>query len=61
MGDAQAAMAAGRVLGPIVGGLALGAGQYARLSVVGAAIILTSAIAVAIVEWYRHGSSLSNA
>ena len=61
MGDAQGAMAAGRVLGPIVGGLALGAGQYARLSVVGSCVILMSALAVAVVEWYRHKSAFSTA
>lgn len=54
MGDAQAAMAAGRVLGPILGGLALGADQYARLSIVGSVVIVAAAVAVAIVEWYRH-------
>lgn len=31
MGDAQAAMAAGRVAGPLLGGLALGTGQFGRL------------------------------
>ncbi|HEU4894641.1 MAG TPA: MFS transporter [Acidimicrobiia bacterium] len=53
MGDAQAAMATGRVFGPIVGGLALGAGQFARLSVVGASIIMAAAVIVAVVEWHR--------
>jgi DHA1 family inner membrane transport protein len=53
MGDAQAAMASGRVLGPIVGGLALGAGQFARLSAVGATIIMVAAVIVAVVEWHR--------
>lgn len=59
MGDAQAAMAAGRVLGPLLGGVALGAGQFFRLSVVGSAVIVASAIAVGVVEWYRatEGSS----
>jgi predicted MFS family arabinose efflux permease len=53
MGDAQAAMAAGRVFGPIVGGLALGAGQFARLSAIGATIIMVAAVIVAVVEWHR--------
>ncbi|HJS71703.1 MAG TPA: MFS transporter [Acidimicrobiia bacterium] len=53
MGDAQAAMAAGRVLGPLVGGVALGSGQFGRLSVVGSAVIMISALTVGVVEWYR--------
>lgn len=53
MGDAQASMAAGRVLGPLVGGAALGAGSYGRLSLVGSAVILTAAIVVSVVEWHR--------
>jgi predicted MFS family arabinose efflux permease len=52
-GDAQASMAAGRVMGPLVGGLALGAGQFGRLSVVGSAVIMISAMTVGVVEWYR--------
>ena len=55
MGDAQAAMAAGRVLGPLVGGVALGGGQFGRLSVVGSSIIMISALTVGVVEWYRAG------
>lgn len=61
MGDAQAAMATGRVLGPILGGLALGAGQFARLSATGAAVMLAAALIVAGVEWYRHKSTRSTA
>jgi len=53
MGDAQAAMATGRVFGPIVGGLALGAGQFARLSIVGSAVIVASVLVVVLVERYR--------
>jgi predicted MFS family arabinose efflux permease len=53
MGDAQAAMAAGRVLGPILGGLALAGGQFGRLSVTGAAVISVAAVSVAVVEWHR--------
>jgi DHA1 family inner membrane transport protein len=53
MGDAQAAMATGRVFGPIVGGLALAAGQFGRLSVVGSSVILVAALVVTVVEWHR--------
>lgn len=53
IGDAQAAMAVGRVLGPVVGGLALGAGQFGRLSAVGAGAILVAAVVVGIIESYR--------
>lgn len=58
MGDAQAAMASGRVLGPLLGGAALGAGQFARLSVVGALVIFAAAVAVAIVERHRARDGL---
>lgn len=53
VGDAQAAMAAGRVFGPVVGGLALGAGSFGRLSLIGAAIISLSAMTVGAIETYR--------
>jgi DHA1 family inner membrane transport protein len=53
MGDAQAGMASGRVLGPILGGLALGAGQFARLSVTGAAVVMAAGILIGGVEAYR--------
>lgn len=53
MGDAQAAMATGRVFGPILGGLALGAGQFTRLSVAGASVISIAALVVGGVEWHR--------
>jgi predicted MFS family arabinose efflux permease len=59
MGDAQAAMATGRVIGPIMGGLALGAGQFTRLSVVGASVIGAAALIVAGVEWYRADADWS--
>lgn len=57
MGDAQAALATGRVFGPIVGGFALGAGQFTRLSVIGASVIAVAALVVAGVESYRAGAS----
>lgn len=53
MGDAQAAMATGRVIGPVMGGLALGAGQFTRLSLVGATVMIVAGFVVAGVEWYR--------
>ncbi|MGB7860501.1 MAG: MFS transporter [Acidimicrobiia bacterium] len=53
MGDAQASMAMGRVLGPIMGGLALGAGQFTRLSIVGASVMVGAGLLVGIVEWHR--------
>lgn len=53
IGDAQAAMATGRVFGPVVGGLALGAGSFGRLSLVGAVIISIAAITVGAIEIYR--------
>jgi DHA1 family inner membrane transport protein len=53
MGDAQAAMAVGRVLGPVVGAFALGAGLFARLSLVGAALMTCAAAVIAGVEIYR--------
>ncbi len=53
IGDAQAAMATGRVFGPVVGGLALGAGSFGRLSLVGAVIISIAAITVGAIEIHR--------
>ncbi len=53
MGDAQAAMATGRVFGPVVGGLALGAGSFTRLSLVGAGIMVVAALVIGGVEVYR--------
>lgn len=53
VGDAQAVMAIGRVLGPVVGGLALGSGQFARLSVIGAVITVGAVVIVASVERVR--------
>lgn len=62
MGDAQAAMATGRVFGPLLGGIALGAGQFTRLSVVGASVMVVAALVVGVVEWHRarahHGDAL---
>lgn len=54
VGDAQALMAMGRVAGPLIGVLALGAGQYDRLSMVGAAFMSVAALSVAGVELGRR-------
>lgn len=64
MGDAQAAMAVGRVFGPVVGAFALGAGLFTRLSVVGAVLMGCAAAVIGGVEIYRlrgatAGSSIS--
>jgi DHA1 family inner membrane transport protein len=56
VGDAQAAMAVGRVFGPVMGGLALGVGQFGRLSLVGAAVMTSAALLVTVVEGYRRRS-----
>lgn len=54
VGDAQAVMAVGRVIGPVVGGIALGAGQFARLSVTGAVVMGVAALTVTTVEVLRR-------
>lgn len=53
VGDAQAIMAVGRVLGPLVGGIALAAGEFGGLSITGGAVILVAAAIVAGVELGR--------
>jgi predicted MFS family arabinose efflux permease len=55
IGDAQAMMALGRVFGPVLGGVALGAGQFARLSLTGGAVMILASVTVAMVARYRHG------
>lgn len=54
VGDAQSLMALGRVVGPLIAGAAVGAGQFARLSVVGASIMFTGALTVMLVEGIRR-------
>ena len=54
VGDAQAVMAVGRVVGPVVGGIALGAGQFTRLSIAGALIMGLAALTVTTVEVLRR-------
>ena len=53
VGDAQAVMAVGRVLGPVIGGLALGVGNYGRLSMVGAVFTAVAALIVLAVDHNR--------
>jgi predicted MFS family arabinose efflux permease len=53
VGDAQSLMALGRVAGPIIGGVLLGAGEFDRLSVVGAIGLLCAALVVGVVETAR--------
>jgi DHA1 family inner membrane transport protein len=53
VGDAQSLMALGRVIGPIAGGILLGAGAFDRLSIVGAVGLVTGALVVGGVELAR--------
>ncbi len=57
-GDAQAVMAAGRVIGPLVGGAAYAASP-ALLGVVGGGVMTASAIAMLYIEWRIHPVSLT--
>jgi len=50
VGDAQALMAAGRVLGPIMGGVAIGTGSIVALSLLGATLMGAAGLAVIAVE-----------
>lgn len=54
IGDAQAAMAVGRIFGPVMGGIALGASSFDRLSIVGSGVILVAASTVALIEAHRR-------
>lgn len=58
IGDAQALMAVGRVFGPVVGGVAVAGGNFARLSSVGALAMFISAGIVFVVEAARRRASL---
>ncbi|MEM9520664.1 MAG: MFS transporter [Actinomycetota bacterium] len=49
-GDAQAAMAAGRAIGPLLGGALVSAGSFEALSVVGASLVLVAAVTIVAVE-----------
>ena len=50
---AQAAMAAGRSAGPLLGGLLVGAGGFETLGVVGGVVIAVAALSILVVE-IRH-------
>lgn len=52
-GDAQAAMAAGRSIGPLLGGLLVGAGGFETLGMAGGAVIAAAALSIVVVE-LRH-------
>lgn len=56
-GDAQAVMAAGRVIGPLVGGAAY-AVSPALLGVVGGGVMAVSALAMLYIEWRIHPEAL---
>lgn len=49
-GDAQAAMAAGRAVGPLLGAAVVNAGGFAWLGVVGGAVMATGAVACVAIE-----------
>ena len=55
VGDSQSAMAAGRALGPAVGGLVVGDGSFGALTVVSVLGLLISSGVVFSVERYRQG------
>ena len=52
-GDAQAAMAAGRSIGPLLGGVLVGAGGFEMLGLAGGAVIAVAATSIVVVE-LRH-------
>ncbi len=49
-GDAQAAMAVGRIIGPLAGGALVSAGSFTMLGLVGGGIMVVSGLVVALVE-----------
>lgn len=49
-GDAQASMAAGRALGPLLGGFVVSAGGFGWLGVTGGAVMATGAVAIVTIE-----------
>jgi len=49
-GDAQAAMAAGRAVGPLLGGALVSTGSYETLSVVGGVIMGVAALVILVIE-----------
>ena len=58
-GDAQAVLAAGRVVGPLIGG-AVYAVSIPALGVVGGAIVGIAALAMLYVEWRIHPEVLDD-
>ncbi len=54
VGDAQSLMALGRVFGPLLGGVILGAGAFAELSVTGAIGLGLGSLVVVVVEVARQ-------
>lgn len=50
-GDAQAVMAAGRVAGPLLGGVIVGSGSFATLGVVSALLLCAAGAAALVVEF----------
>lgn len=58
-GDAQAVMAAGRVIGPLVGGVAYTASPM-LLGVVGGGVMAVGALAMVYIEWRIHPESLTD-
>lgn len=54
VGDAQSLMALGRVVGPLLGGLVLGQGQFGRLAVAAAAGLIAGSLLVLAVELARN-------
>ncbi len=57
IGDAQALMAVGRVLGPVIGGIAVAGGNFSRLSSVGAlAMFIASGIVIVVEAARRRGA-----
>ena len=49
-GDAQAAMAAGRAIGPLLGGVLVSAGSFETLSIVGSVMLAVAAVTIVAVE-----------
>ena len=52
-GDAQAAMAAGRALGPLIGGALVSAGSYGALGITGGVLIALGAMAILAIDFVR--------
>ena len=57
VGDSQSAMAAGRALGPAVGGLVVGDGSFSTLTIVSVLGLMVASGVVFAVDRYRHGKT----